>query len=90
MVERQVIVCWYTPEEKLPAEGEIVIVSISGKFNNGVLYNHAFAIAEWWDDDGWILTDIEKPLEYTVHAWCDLEPYGCREAMKRYGKGVIQ
>ena len=83
MEERQVIVCWYTPEEKHPPEGEIVIVSMSGKFSNGIIYSHAFAIAEWWDDDGWILTDIEKPLEYTVHAWCDLEPYGAKEAWKK-------
>lgn len=30
MVERQVIVTWYTPEEKLPEEDVFVVVTLSG------------------------------------------------------------
>ena len=89
MEEKQVIVCWYTPAEKHPEEGQIVIVSMSGRISENVSYDHAFAFAEWWNDDGWVFSDI-IPMSYTVHAWCDLEPYGCRKAMKRYGKGVIR
>ena len=40
-------------------------------------YDHALALAEWYDDGfGWGLTDDIKLTEFTVHAWCDLEPYG--------------
>ena len=31
MIERQVIVTWYTPEEKLPADDNFMVVTISGK-----------------------------------------------------------
>ena len=34
MIERQMFVTWYTPKEKLPKEGEIVIATISGKGKN--------------------------------------------------------
>lgn len=82
VVERQVIVTWEKPEEKMPNEGDIVVVTVSGKGKN-VEYDHAFALAEWYDDgEGWYVScpDLD---ECTVHAWCDLEPYGAREAMKR-------
>lgn len=74
MIERQVIVTWHTPEEKLPEEGLFVVVSFSGKAGN-ITYDHTFGIAEWWNDgDGWEL--YNAPDEFTIHAWCDLEPYG--------------
>lgn len=76
MIERQTIVTWYTPEEKMPKEGDITVVTISGKGGNNVTYDHAFALAEWYDDGlGWTLTDIELD-EFVVHAWADLKPYG--------------
>lgn len=75
MIERQTIVTWYTPREKLPKEGEIVIATISGCTKH-VTYDHAFALVEWYADGlGFTLTDIELD-EFTVHAWCDLQPYG--------------
>ena len=75
MIERQTIVTWYTPEEKLPNEGDITVVTISGK-RGSVTYDHVFALAEWYNDgDGWNLTDIDMD-EFTVHAWADLTPYG--------------
>lgn len=76
MIERQTIVTWYTPDEKKPPEGDIVVVSISGRQNANVTFDHAFALAEWYDDgEGWTLSDIEME-SFTVHAWCDLMPYG--------------
>lgn len=87
MIERQVFVTWYTPEEKLPPEGEITIATISGSSDN-IIYDHCFALVEWWHDDGWVLaeSDADDAMdELTVHAWCDLEPYGSKEAEKKYG-----
>ena len=76
MIERQQLVTWYTLEEKMPKEGDITVVTISGKGWNNVTYDHAFALAEWYDDGlGWTLTDIELD-EFVVHAWADLKPYG--------------
>lgn len=77
-IERQVIVTWYTPEEKLPPEGETVVITVSGQHDH-VRYDHAFALAEWFDDCyGWELSEIELD-EFVVHAWCDLKPYDVPE-----------
>ena len=46
-VERQVIVTWYTPDEKMPPEGDFVVVPFSGTDRNRT-YDHAFGIANWW------------------------------------------
>lgn len=51
MIERQVITTWYTPEEKLPKDDYFVIVTVSGTLRN-VTYDHAFAIANYIEDDG--------------------------------------
>lgn len=78
MIERQVIVTWYTPEEKLPEEDVFTIVTISGKIYN-VTYDHAFAIATYYKNEGWVFDDMFLDVgnrELTVEAWADLEPYG--------------
>lgn len=74
MTGRQDIITWYEPWEDLPAPGVIVIATISGKGEN-VTYDHCLTLAEWYED-GWVLTDDTKIKEFTVHAWCELEPYG--------------
>ena len=76
VIERQVIATWYTPEEDLPEEGEIVVATVSGKSGN-VKYDSTFALVEWWKDTGWVMSEDDKQMdEFVVHAWCDLEPYG--------------
>ena len=78
MIEKQVIVQWNKPTEKLPEDDCFVIVTASGKFGN-VTYDHTFLVANWMAEEGWFFLD---PLaerfneEVTVHAWADLEPYG--------------
>ena len=75
LIERQVFVTWYTPEEKLPERDTVVLATISGTGNN-IEYYHAFALAEWCrNGEGWFLEDAELDT-FTVHAWCDIEPYG--------------
>ena len=77
MIERMQIVNWYTPEEKMPPEGKMVVVTISGKCGSTSM-DHAVSIATWFDDgEGWMLN--EDADEFTVHAWCDLKPYGSGE-----------
>ena len=77
MIERQVFVTWYTPEEKVPPEGETKVITFSGRSPN-VIYDHAFGLAEWYDDgEGWDMSGIDADLtDFTIHAWADLEPYG--------------
>ena len=76
-VERQTVVTWNRPTESLPEEGVFVVVSISGHSRN-IKWDHALAIAEYWDEEGWIIDSIDPDLifnRFTVHAWADLAPY---------------
>ena len=76
MIERQVFITWYTPEEKMPPEDIFVVVTISGT-GPYVKYDHALMLAEWDSVEGWIIDGLNADTEeYEVHAWCDLEPYG--------------
>lgn len=75
MIERQTIVTWYAPAEKLPPEDIFVVVTISGRQGH-TTYEHALMLAIWFEDEGWIIDGIEEGADVTVHAWCDLEPYG--------------
>lgn len=78
-IERQVIVTWYTPEEKMPEEGVFVVATVSGKGPH-ITYDHTLMVAEWYDDgEGWEFESLDcdtDPASVVVHAWCDLEPYG--------------
>ena len=84
LIERQVIVTWYTPEEKLPPEYHSVVTSISGKIGK-TRFDHALTTAMWADDGcGWIIegyADYEN-ADITVHAWADIEPYGFKKETK--------
>ena len=80
MIERQVIVTWHEPSEKLPPNEYFVVATVSGKVRH-VTFDHTFMIANWVEGEGWyffhdaINTDSDCDL-ITVNAWCDLEPYG--------------
>ena len=76
MIERQVIVTWYTPEEKLPPEDWYCVVSFSADDGN-CHYDHALGIGVYWDDGhGWYVEGLSDKAEFTVHAWADLDPFG--------------
>ena len=73
------IVQWYTPEEKMPEQYEIVPVTISGVNKQGNLkWDNALVMASWDSQSGWMIEgyELEEFAELTVHAWCDLRPYG--------------
>jgi len=79
VIERKVIVTWYTPEEKLPEPDNLCVLSVSGKVN-GMEWDHTYAIGSYCPGEGWFFSDpcidTEDEMDMlTVHAWCDLEPY---------------
>lgn len=78
VIERQVIVTWQDPKEKLPEEGIFVVVTFSGRDQN-ITYDHTFGIAEWYEGEGWIIQGLPEKSEFTIHAWADLVPYGSKE-----------
>jgi hypothetical protein len=73
MTERQVIVTWYTPAEKLPEEDISVVATVSGKAGSDH-FHHAMVTLYYSKKSGWYSIDFS--FDYLiVHAWCDLEPY---------------
>ncbi len=82
-IETQVIVTWCPPEKALPPDDRFVVVTCSGRASKHVTYDHTLALANWiQNEDSWYIEEVDD--EYmdgmTIHAWCDLEPYGGRDA----------
>lgn len=73
MIERQVIVTWYDPEEKLPEEDTIVIATVSGS-GHGLTLSRTLLTMCYCKSEGWYSPDLQID-DITVHGWCDLEPY---------------
>lgn len=73
MIEKQVIVIWYTPDERLPEPYTLVAATISGR-RGRMIYERTLCIVEWADDGcGWMPAEGPDFDELIVHAWCDLE-----------------
>ncbi len=72
-IERQVIVTWYTPEEKTPPEDCTVALSFSGTDKNRS-YINALGTGMYWEDIGWYIVGLSNAADFYVHKWCDLEP----------------
>lgn len=82
ITERQVIATWYTPEEKFPPEGMLNLVTVSGRDGNNI-YDHTLQIGSWMNDDiGWMVEGFSDDAQFTVHAWCDIDPYDFKEGGK--------
>ena len=62
----------------MPPNDNFVIATVSGKVGHEI-FDHTFMVANWIEGEGWyfVEADSENEMdEITVHAWCDLEPYG--------------
>ena len=73
-VERQTIVTWFTPEEKLPEEDVCVLATVTATAGNKRFIRTILPVF-YCEDEGWYELDYGFS-EMIVHAWCDLEPYG--------------
>lgn len=62
VVERQDIVFWYKPEEKIPPDGLFVIATISGHNGHYKGYDHCLASAEYYADEGWFVEGIDTDV----------------------------
>lgn len=74
MIERQVIVSWYDPADKLPEEDLIVIATVSGSAAGLRLERTNIPMCYGGSKEGWYSPDLQLD-EVTVYGWCDLEPY---------------
>ena len=70
IVERQVIVTWHKPEERLPEAGVFVVATISGKTRN-ITFDHALVTAEYYQGDGWCVEpfDFIRLLDTNWQRW---------------------
>ena len=76
MIERQVIVTWFTPEEKLPPEDVGVLATVTATSRNKRFrFIRTVLPVFYCKDEGWYELDYGFS-EMKIHAWCDLEPYG--------------
>lgn len=73
MIERQVIVTWYDPADKLPEEDIIVVATVSVSCK-GLRLERTLLTMSYGGEDGWYATDLQLD-DVIVHGWCDLEPY---------------
>lgn len=82
--ERQVIVTWYTPEEKLPPEDVYAVITFSGRRNDYQSYEHAIGTGAYYSDEGWMIEGMDETESdlMTVEAWCDLDAYGMKQSVK--------
>ena len=72
-INRQVIVTWFTPEEKLPEEDICVLATVTATAGNKRFIRTVLPVF-YCISEGWYELDYGFS-ELTVHAWCDLDPY---------------
>lgn len=64
---------WIPVKERLPEDcEEIVLVQVSGKPADNILFDNAFELALYEKEEGWILDNYPKWKNPDVIAWCSL------------------
>lgn len=81
MTQRQVIVTWFTPEEKTPPSDEAVVVSFTGR-DGAKRYENALGLAYWYS--GWSVDGLSEKAKFIINAWCDLDTYIAQEKDSHY------
>lgn len=82
MKEKQVNATWYTPEERLPESGAIVLATVNAH-TVSLTWINSFMLVEYdYDDKMWYPSDVSSAGSYAdlvnsleIIAWCDIEPY---------------
>lgn len=63
---------WYKPDERLPETGEGVLVIISGQPCKNITFERAKMLAEYYDGDGWVITDYPDWEDAHPELWRNL------------------
>jgi len=64
---------WIPVEERLPEDcEEIVLVQVSGKPADNILFDNAFELALYEKEEGWMLDNYSEWKNPDVIAWCSL------------------
>ena len=71
---------WFDATEIKPAVDENVIVTVSGTYNN-ITFEDAIQLAQWDDEEGWILEEFPGAVDISVTGWMF-----CPEPYRKRGK----
>lgn len=66
---------WYLPEVKKPESGQPVICIVSGHYKDehtDVTFYNAYLIADYFEDEGFILDGYELWADAKIDAWTPL------------------
>ena len=76
---------WIPVEERLPEDcEEIVLVQVSEKPADNILFDNAFGLALYEKEEGWMLDNYPEWKNPEVIAWCSLpEPYKPKEKVNK-------
>lgn len=83
---------WQDAKKTKPKNVEGVLAIANGRFRN-IIFNNAPVIAEYCDDEGWIIEGYEEAVGLRVDFWMDIppleeKPLALEELMQRNGKPV--
>lgn len=70
-IEQMIMYGWRDPEVELPTDTDAnVVVCVSGQYRN-CRFDHAYQLASYDPDDGWIVEGYEEWLDPVVHGWLE-------------------
>lgn len=83
---------WKNAKKTKPKEGEVVLAIANGRFRK-IIFRNAPVIAEYYDDEGWIIDGYEEAVGMRVDFWTEIPPLEelpltLEELLQRDGKPV--
>lgn len=83
---------WNDAKKKKPENGKFVLSIVNGRFKQ-ISFKNAPVIAEYYDDEGWIIEGYEEAVGLRVDFWMEIppleeKPLTLEELMQRDGKPV--
>lgn len=63
---------WADMEHELPMDGKSYFIIVSGKPRSNITLDHAYELATWYNDSGWVLDEWPEWEDTKVHAWAEL------------------
>lgn len=87
--EAEAVSPWADMEHKVPLDGQLYLIIVSGKPKNNITLDHAYELATWDNFWGWVIDEWPEWEDAKVHAWAVLpdppeEGEICEDCVIRY------